>query len=108
MRHHDKLRSPYPYKYSEAYTCAAQSKPEVAVVMLGTNDADLTLQRGSDVLSQDFEMLIKSLQSLPTKPRIWVALPPPIFGHTSGLSARLLIKEVLPAIKNTAINLSLT
>ena len=102
------LDAPYPYKYSTAYNCAAQFKPEAAVVMLGTNDADTTNQRGSDVLSQDFETLIKSIQSLFTKPKIWIALPPPIFNETSGLSACLLQKEVLPAIKKVATNLSLT
>ncbi len=101
------LDSQYPYQYSAAYIGAAQFKPEAAVVMLGTNDADSTTQLGCDVLSRDFEVLITSLQSLSTKPHVWVALPPPIFDETSGLSTKVLEKEVLPAIKQTATHLSL-
>ena len=100
--------SQYPYRYSPAYIGAAQFKPEAIIVMLGTNDADPTTPRGRDVLSHDFEVLITSLQSSPIEPHVWVALPPPIFDETSGLSAMVLEKEVLPAVKQTASHLLLS
>jgi len=101
------LDSQYSYMHSAAYTAALQFKPDAAVVMLGTNDADPTLQRGHDALSRDLEQLITSLLSSPTQPRVWVALPPPIYNENSGLSAMVLEKEVLPAIKQAAATLSL-
>jgi len=101
------LDSQYSYMHSAAYTAALQFKPDAAVVMLGTNDADPEANLSSDVLSRDLEQLITGLLSSPTKPRVWVALPPPIYNENSGLSAMILEKEVLPAIKQAAATLSL-
>jgi len=93
--------------YSAAYTAALQFKPDAAVVMLGTNDADPEASLSRNALSRDLEQLIKSLLSSPTQPQVWVAMPPPIHNENSGLSAMILEKDVLPAIKQAAATLSL-
>jgi len=75
--------------------------------MLGTNDADPEASLSRNALSRDLEQLIKSLLSSPTQPQVWVAMPPPIHNENSGLSAMILEKDVLPAIKQAAATLSL-
>ncbi len=66
-----------PYIKTPQYKKALSSKPNVVVILLGTND---TKPQNWKNFEKDYEKSYRSLiadfQNLPTKPRIFLALPP--------------------------------
>lgn len=66
--------SSLPYQTSEQYAQAMSSQPDVVVMMLGTNDF------GHRISMEDFtagyRSIFLSLAQLPTRPRMYIALPP--------------------------------
>ena len=69
------------------YQQAMTSKPDIVTIMLGTNDAkgcnwDRTpdgVQGKGDLFKNDYKDMIEKFRALPTKPKIYVVLPPPLF-----------------------------
>lgn len=63
------------------------SKPDIVTIMLGTNDAkgcnwDRTpdgVQGKGDLFQQDGLDMIAKFKALPSKPKVFVVLPPPLF-----------------------------
>jgi acyl-CoA thioesterase-1 len=96
------LDSNSPYLYTEALDSAIRFQPDVAVILLGTNDADLTLEQYRSNLADDYATLLTRFQSLASKPPIWIVKPPPIFNETFGLSKAAIDKEIIPAIEAVA------
>ena len=96
------LDSDCAYVHSEAFVEATNFKPDIAVVMLGTNDANLSLKESHTNFVEDYLMLIEKLQAFESKPRVWIVKPPPIFNETLGYSTEGLAKGVIPAIEEVA------
>ena len=69
------------------YKTAMESKPDIVTIMLGTNDAkgcnwDRTpdgVQGRGDLFSADGLDMIAKFKALPSKPKVFVVLPPPLF-----------------------------
>jgi acyl-CoA thioesterase I len=96
------LDSDCAYLHSDAFVEAANFKPNFAVVMLGTNDANLSLKESHTNFVEDYLVLIEKLQAFESKPRVWIVKPPPIFNETLGYSIEGLAKGVIPAIEEVA------
>ena len=96
------LDSDCAYMHSEAFVEATNFKPDIVVVMLGTNDANLSLIESYTNFTEDYIALIEKLQALESKPRVWIIKPPPIFNETLGYSIEGLAKGVIPAIEEVA------
>ncbi len=90
-----------PYIKQTEFQDAIKFSPNIVVIMLGTNDAYLTPQERANFTS-DYKILVASFESLSTKPRIFVVIPPPVFNNTMGLNATILENEVIPLIKQAA------
>ncbi len=95
-----------PYMNQSAFQKAQNFNPDIVVVMLGTNDAYLSDQQRSNFVN-DYRSLIASFQSLPSNPKIYIAVPPPVFNNTMGLPATVLDREVIPLVNQTANDLRL-
>lgn len=96
------LDSDCAYLHSEAFVEAAHFKPNFVAVMLGTNDANLSLKESHAHFVEDYLVLIEKLQAFESKPRVWIVKPPPIFNETLGYSIEGLAKGVIPAIEEVA------
>jgi lysophospholipase L1-like esterase len=96
------LDSDCAYLHSEAFVEAANFKPDFAVVMLGTNDASLSLKESRIRFVEDYLVLIEKIQAFASKPRVWIVKPPPIFDETLGYSIEGLAKGVIPAVEEVA------
>ena len=96
------LDSDCAYMHSEAFVEAANFKPDIAVVMLGTNDASLSLKESHINFVEDYLVLIEKIRALESKPRVWIVKPPPIFNETLGYSIEGLAKGVIAAIEEVA------
>lgn len=95
-----------PYMNQSAFEYAQEFAPNIVVIMLGTNDAFLSPQQRSNFTS-DYKTLIATFQALPSKPKIFIVIPPPVFNNSIGLNATVMLDDVTPLIKQTANALDL-
>lgn len=79
-----------PYWGTEEYKGLAAVKPDVIILMLGTNDTKPQNWKGKDPFKADFTELIHQLRQLPSKAKVWVCLPPPVYGDQWGINAATL------------------
>ena len=95
-----------PYLNQSICQYALNFSPSIVVIMLGTNDAYLSWQQRSNFTS-DYKTLIALFQGLPSKPEIFIAVPPPVFSNTMGLNATVVDNNVIPLVKQTANDIGL-
>lgn len=88
-----------PYMHSQVFEEAIASRPDIVVIMLGTNDAHPELERFSGNFVNDYIDLISAFQNLESKPRIWIVKPPPIFDNGTGLSTSFFDQTIIPKIE---------
>ena len=84
-------------------------QPQIVVIEIGTQDT----QKGKNwdaiaTFPTEYKNLINAFASLPSKPKIYICLPPPIYGTTGwGMSEDNLTSTVIPDIKKVAAELNL-
>ena len=80
-------------------------EPKVVVILLGTNDARTNIYESSEDFELNYRQLVAEFQSLPNNPRIYIALPPPIFNNTLNLNSVNMAEGVIPRIRLVASQL---
>ena len=73
LNHGDK-----PYQKENAFKAALAYKPDVVVIMLGTNDTKPQNWKFKDQFAADYKDLIEQFAKLPSKPRIFICRPDPV------------------------------
>ena len=101
------LDSESPYIYSEALSQAKNFHPDIAIIMLGTNDAICSFEQNELAFIEDYLMLVVNVQSFDSKPVVWIVKPPPIFGDGMWLNSTVLSYKVIPAIMKVATRANL-
>jgi lysophospholipase L1-like esterase len=101
------LNSEKPYINQTVFSNAKDSLPNIIIIMLGTNDANPTYQQYLDNFNGDYKKLIGEFEALPTNPKIWLVVPPPIFNDSLGLNSTILTQQVIPRIRQVASELNL-
>ena len=97
------LSSETPYMNTSRHRNALEFAPNIVIIMLGTNDAQPSLFRYNTSFVGDYLKLIQTFQMLPSKPKILLVLPPPIFSNRSGtISPDYFNFTVIPLIEQTA------
>jgi acyl-CoA thioesterase I len=86
----------FPYWEEKAYQKALRSKPDVVIIMLGTNDTKPQNWRFEADFVADYTELVKSFLDLASKPRVYICRPCPA-PNTEGLGINE--KGVLEQIK---------
>jgi acyl-CoA thioesterase-1 len=76
--------TPASYWNTSAWQSALASTPDIVTIMLGTNDAKYFNWEGiqqsyGDYYSLDYVDMINKLRALPTNPKIYVLVPPPLY-----------------------------
>ena len=75
-------------------------QPAVVTIMLGTNDTKAVNWDSYGVyFKRDYEAFIDTLNTLASKPKIFLALPAPIFTNTFGIRDSILTNYIIPIIK---------
>ena len=91
-----------PYMDQPEFQNAINFKPNIVIIMLGTND-DLEMLRPSNAsFEEDYIKLISAFQQIESNPRIWVVEPPPIFSNSSDLSIPYFNGVIVPKIQELA------
>ncbi len=96
-----------PYMNQSEFQKALDFKPNIVIIMLGTND-DLQMLRPSNAsFEEDYTKLIGAFQQLESKPQIWIVTPPPIFSNSSDLSIPYFNGTIIPKIEELANKMNL-
>jgi lysophospholipase L1-like esterase len=86
---------------------ALDFKPNIVIIMLGTNDDLGMLRPSNSSFEEDYAKLIKAFQQLESEPKIWIMTPPPIFSNSSDLSSPYLSGVIIPKINDLANKMNL-
>lgn len=92
----------FPYWEQDAFMSAREFKPQVVIIMLGTNDARRINWKHKDEYVDDYIALIKSFQKLDTKPEIWLCYPAPAYSLKWGIN-NTIKGEIIPRIGEVAL-----
>lgn len=68
----------HPYWEEKVFHDAQEFRPDVVVIMLGTNDTKPQNWRFHEQFHDDYRDLVKTLHALPSRPRIYVCRPCPV------------------------------
>jgi acyl-CoA thioesterase I len=91
-----------PYIRDAAYANAKAFQPDVAVLMLGTNDAKPRNWRFKQDFLANYAFMIKELSNLPSHPKIVIALPVPAYGINFDIDDRILNNQIVPLVRQLA------
>jgi acyl-CoA thioesterase-1 len=94
----------WSYWNRPALAQALALQPSIVFIMLGTNDSKpQNLPSHPGEFAPDLRALIAQFKALPTRPRIWLILPPPVFGNgLAGISEGVLAGSIRPEIRKVA------
>jgi len=97
------LNTETPYMDTSAYQEALDFQPDILILMLGTNDAQPNLKENNVSLTSDYIKLISAFNELPSKPDIYIVLPPPIVdGEFMNLNSEYFAQTIIPSIQQAA------
>lgn len=91
-----------PYTRTPSFQAAERFRPEVCVVMLGTNDAQHANAAVVDRFADELNALLDLLGEWETAPRVMLALPPPVFPPHAEISISTLDTQIRPALAQAA------
>ncbi len=89
------------YNKTEEYKKTLSYKPNIVIIMLGTNDCTKGKRKywDKDKYTEGYSNLIKKYQALDTKPKIYLCTPTPAFKNKWGINNKLITEEAIPVIK---------
>ncbi|HZK82418.1 MAG TPA: GDSL-type esterase/lipase family protein [Humisphaera sp.] len=91
-----------PYQKQAAFKAALDFKPEVVVIMLGTNDTKPQNWKFKDEFVADYKGLIAQFAELPSKPKIFLCQPVPVAGKGNYGIVESGVDEEMPMIARIA------
>jgi lysophospholipase L1-like esterase len=69
----------HPYWTEKAFKDAQAFNPDVVIIMLGTNDTKPWNLVHKDEFAADYKELVETFKNLPSKPRVYICRPNPIY-----------------------------
>lgn len=97
----------HPYMSEKAYQNALAMKPDVVIIMLGTNDTKPQNWKFKDTFVVDYTKLVASFQALESKPRVYVCRPCPVPGKGNFGINEAGVQEQIPLIDKLAEDMGL-
>lgn len=91
-----------PYWETPSLLAAARFRPDLVVLMLGTNDAQHANRSSLATFADDYAALIDLFRGWAGSPVVGVILPPPVFEPMAEIDIRALDTRVRPAVENIA------
>lgn len=91
-----------PYIKQHAYSEAVSFKPDIVIIKLGTNDTKAINWQHKADYKANYKKLIQSFKNLPSKPKVYLCLPVPVFEAHGKIDSGVMINEIIPLLKETA------
>lgn len=101
------LNSDNSYMNSTAFQVAKQFQPDIVIIMLGTNDAQLNLNQTNQEFISDYIALVTEIKSFASKPDVWIVKPPPVFPNDADLDPEYFRQNIIPSINQVANQMNL-
>jgi acyl-CoA thioesterase I len=89
------------YMKQQAFSQALDFQPDIVLIMLGTNDANLESANDTDI-AYDYTELLRAFDTVESNPEIVAVDSPPIYSNYSGYNNTYLTTNVIPTIDNVA------
>ncbi|HEY2902301.1 MAG TPA: GDSL-type esterase/lipase family protein [Polyangia bacterium] len=104
------MKMPVPptdsYWVQPTYPASKAFAPAVVVIMLGTNDSKTANWRaGNNQYDVDYRAMIGEFQALPSKPKIYVVLPPPAVLPSYTIDGAVIQNQIVPIIRKIAADI---
>ena len=96
-----------PWTKTPQFAAARASRPDIVIIMLGTNDTKPANWSHQDAFTTDYRALIAQFQTLPSAPLVVLCTPIPAFPGKWGIDAGRLHDGVAPRVRALATELSL-
>lgn len=90
-----------PYWYQKDLYNVFAYKPDIIVIMLGTNDSKTHIWN-ADSYERDYQLMIDTLKTLDSKPQIYLCSPPPAYSSIWSISDSTIQSGVIPIVKGIA------
>jgi len=92
-----------PYWDQKEFTQAHEFNPDIVLIKLGTNDSKPQNWAFESEFSKDYIDMIKGFKELPSRPRIMLMLPVPVFTEEKwGIRDSIVSQAIVPEIKDIA------
>jgi acyl-CoA thioesterase-1 len=91
-----------PYIDQVEFVEAKNFLPDIAIIMLGTNDARTDHFESIENFVTDYMKLINEIQALKSNPKIFLVKPPPLFDNEFELKNDNLLEGIIPRIEQIA------
>jgi lysophospholipase L1-like esterase len=101
------LSSNASYMDQPACQVAEHFEPNIVIIMLGTNDASTDLNESNPAFVADYVKLVTEFQSLASKPKVWIVVPPPIFSNSANISSEYFVQNIVPDVRQVASQMNL-
>ncbi|PYM15372.1 MAG: hypothetical protein DME18_04450 [Verrucomicrobia bacterium] len=77
--------------------------PQVIILALGTNDSKPQNWKYGREFADDLGAMLDHFAGLPSKPKVWVCLPPPVYETKWGINEATVAGEIIPRIRRVAV-----
>lgn len=92
-----------PYVNESLYRESLAFEPDIVVFMLGSNDSK-AFNWNKDNFIKDYKVLVESYINLPSKPKIYLMAPPPVFEVDGKVNYNIekdtIANEIVPIVKS--------
>jgi alpha-L-fucosidase 2 len=87
-----------PYWYQKDLNNVFVYKPDIIVIMLGTNDSK-TNNWNAASYERNYQLMIDTLNTIDTKPQIYLCFPPPAYSSAHTINNSTIQSGVIPIIE---------
>ena len=91
-----------PYWKLKAFQQATQFEPNIVVIKLGTNDSKPLNWKHEADFADDLRAMVAHFAALPSKPKIWLCLPVPVYRTRWGINEATVKGKIAPIIQQVA------
>lgn len=97
-----------PYWKTKEFESATTYAPDIVVIKLGTNDSKpQNWDKHKGEFGADARALVAHFQALPSKPKVFVCLPVPVYETKWGINEPVVKGEVIPILTEVAKEMKL-
>ena len=91
-----------PYLKTREFNSAHEFKPNIVIILLGTNDTKPVNWQYKSNYINDYINLINSFKKIDSNPNILICYPVPVYSKPGSTSDRIIQNEIIPMISKIA------